>query len=244
MVGELNLFRADLHIHTCLSPCAELDMSPKNIILKAIEKEIEIIAITDHNSSENVKGVYDAAKGTKLKVFFGMEITTKEEVHLLSYFPTLKSVKLFQNVIHQNLDKTDNRKIVEEQVIVNGNDEVLGFCRYNLFSAVKEPIQTIVNKIHEFMGVAIPAHIDREGFGIISQLGFFPEDVNFDGVECYDRKNTSIVEILRRYPSITSSDAHRIDEIGKRTTLLRIKEPSFKEFFKALKGFGGRRIEV
>ncbi len=244
MAAEFKLFKADLHIHTCLSPCADLDMSPKNIVQKAIEREIDIIAITDHNSSENVKAVYDAAKGTKVKVFFGMEITTKEEVHLLSYFPTLKSTKLFENFVYENLDKTENRKIIDEQVIANGKDEVLGFLEYNLFSAVKKPIETIVNKIHELKGVAIPAHIDREGFGIINQLGFFPSDINFDGVECYDRKKDSIKDILKKYSSLTSSDSHSIDEIGKRTTLLKIKKVSFGEFVKALKGIEGRKIEV
>ncbi|MCX7830426.1 MAG: PHP domain-containing protein [Acidobacteria bacterium] len=242
MADELKVYRADLHIHTCLSPCADLDMSPLNIVKKAIEKKIDLLAITDHNSSKNTKAVFDAAKGKGVDVIFGMEITTKEEVHLLGFFPTLKKLDAFQKFIEENLEKTKERKIFEEQVIANHKDEVVGFLKYNLFSAVKQPLSSIVEEIHKWGGLALPAHIDRVGFGIIGQLGFFPENVNFDAVECYDRKSPLIQEILNTYISITSSDAHKIEEVGRRVTLLKVKEPTFEEFKKAIKGKDGRKV--
>lgn len=242
MKNELKVFSADLHIHTCLSPCADLEMSPQNIVREAIKKGIEIIAITDHNCTKNVKGVFEAAKGTNLKIFYGIEITTKEEVHLLAYFPSLKKINCFNNFVEKNIDKTNDRKVFDEQIIANGKDEILGFCKYNLFSAVKKSIGFIVEEIHLLGGLAIPAHIDREGFGIIGQLGFFPENIKFDGVECYDRNSSLISDILKKYGSLTSSDAHKLEEIGKRKTMLKIKEPLFNEFVKALNFKDGREI--
>lgn len=242
MKNELKVFSADLHIHSCLSPCADLEMSPQNIVKEAIKKGIDIVAITDHNCAKNIKGVFDAAKETNLIIFYGIEITTKEEVHLLGYFSSQKKINSFNDFIEKNIDKTNDRKVIDEQIIANGKDEVLGFCEYNLFSAVKKSIDLIVKEIHLLGGLAIPAHIDREGFGIIGQLGFFPEDIKFDGVECYDRNSPLIGDILKKYGSLTSSDAHKLEEIGKRKTMLKIKEPSFKEFVKALNFKDGRQI--
>lgn len=244
MAADLKICRADLHIHTCLSPCAELEMSPQNIVQRSLEKKIDIIGITDHNSSKNVKGVFDAASKANLKIILGMEITTKEEVHLLGYFPSFEALNKFQKFIEKNLEKTKDKRVVENQVIANGKDEVLGFLKFNLFSAVKQPLVKIVEEIHKVGGLALPAHIEREGFGIIGQLGFFPENVKFDAVECYDRKSPLIQDVLKKYTSLTSSDAHRIEEIGKRTTLLKIKELSFEEFEKALKRIDGRMVII
>ncbi|NMB99683.1 MAG: PHP domain-containing protein [Thermoanaerobaculaceae bacterium] len=244
MAADLKIFRADLHIHTCLSPCADLEMSPQNIVQKSLQKKIDIIGITDHNSSKNAKGVFDAASKANLKIILGMEITTKEEVHLLGYFPSFEALNKFQKFIDKNLEKTKDKRVVENQVIANAKDEVLGFLKVNLFSAVKQPLVKIVEEIHKVGGLALPAHIEREGFGIIGQLGFFPENVKFDGVECYDRKSPLIQDVLEKYTSLTSSDAHRIEEIGKRTTLFKIKEPSFEEFEKALKRIDGRMVII
>ena len=99
MKENLNLFKADLHIHTCLSPCAELEMSPKEIVKKIQELRIDIVAITDHNSSLNINGLKDASKELDFNLFYGMEITTKEEVHLLGYFPSLKAINDFQKLL-------------------------------------------------------------------------------------------------------------------------------------------------
>jgi 3',5'-nucleoside bisphosphate phosphatase len=237
----LKAFTADLHIHTCLSPCAELEMSPMKIVEEAVRKNIDIIAITDHNSAENMKGVKDAAENRPLRIFYGMEITTREEVHVLGYFPSLQDLNKFQKIIYSYLENTDNPQICDEQVWANGKDEVLGFCGKNLFSAVSLSIEKIVAEIHGCRGLAIAAHIDREGFGIIGQLGFIPDGLELDGVELYDMTSP-----LRKakFPAITSSDAHQLDQIGKRTTTLCMMEPTFGEFRKALNNLDGRRVEA
>jgi 3',5'-nucleoside bisphosphate phosphatase len=238
----LKIFRADLHIHTCLSPCAELEMSPVAVVTRAVENHLDIIAITDHNSARNIPGVKSAARGKSIKVFYGMEITTKEEVHLLGYFPSLRRIFSFQNTIGRYLADTAEKKIFEEQVIANGKDEVIGFCRKNLFSAVELSIEAIVNAIHMEEGLAVAAHIDREGFGIIGQLGFIPANLELDGAECYD-KDSPLVEGVS-FPLTTSSDAHRLDDIAKRTTKLHLNEPTFSEFKMAFNRVGLRKVEI
>ena len=115
-------FRADLHIHTCLSPCAELDMSPSAIIKKASEKALDIIAITDHNSAENVVAAMKAAEGTAVTVLGGMEITTAEESHILALFDDLDSIMKLQDIIYDNLLPGENdEKRFGEQIVVNEN---------------------------------------------------------------------------------------------------------------------------
>ncbi len=242
MKENLNLFKADLHIHTCLSPCAELEMSPKEIVKKIQELRIDIVAITDHNASLNINGLKDASKELDFNLFYGMEITTKEEVHLLGYFPSLKAINDFQKLLDSHLENTDNPKIFEEQVIANGKNEVLGFCKKNLYMPVNLSIEQTIDAVHSFKGIAIPAHIDRMGFGIVGQLGFIPENLKIDGIECYDRKSEIAKGYIKKYPSLTSSDAHKLDDIGKRLTILEMKDKSFKEFKMALKGEKGRRI--
>ncbi len=242
MKDNLNLFTADLHIHTCLSPCAELEMSPKEIVKKIKKLKIDIVAITDHNSSLNIQGVRDASRGLDFKLFYGMEITTREEVHLLGYFYTLKAINDFQKFLDSHLENTDNPKIFEEQVIANGKDEVLGFCKKNLYMPIDLSIEQTIDSIHSFKGIAIPAHIDRMGFGIVGQLGFIKETLKIDGIECYDRNSEIAKSYLKRYPTLTSSDAHKLDDIGKRITIFKMKDRSFKEFKFALRGEKGRRI--
>jgi 3',5'-nucleoside bisphosphate phosphatase len=212
------------------------------IVREAARQKLDIIAVTDHNSGENVKGVREAVRNIPLKVFYGIEITTREEVHILGYFPSLATLRRFQEIIYGGLESTDNPKIYEEQVRATGKDVVSGFCKKNLVSAVSHSIETIVAEIHNFRGLAIAAHIDREGFGIIGQLGFIPEGLKLDGVECYDGNSSFLKNI--HFSVITSSDAHQLDQIGKRTTTLFLLKPSFEEFRKALRNEGGRRAAV
>jgi len=238
----LRVFASDLHIHTCLSPCAELDMSPMRIVEEALARKLDIIAITDHNSGQNVRGVKEAAKNKPLKVFCGMEVTTAEEVHVLGYFPSLKQLAAFQQVIYENLAGTAAPRTMGEQVIADGKDQVLGFCGKNLFSAVSLSIESIVKEIHAREGLAVAAHIDREGFGLIGQLGFVPEGLELDAAEYYDTGSPLRTGI--NFPAITSSDSHEPCQIGTRRTRLIMMKPTFGEFRMALRGHKGRKVEA
>lgn len=244
MADDFKFFEADLHIHTCLSPCADLEMSPLAISKRVKDLKIDLIAITDHNSSLNIKGVYDLSKEYDFNLFFGMEVTTKEEVHILAYFPTLKNIKFFHEIVDKNIDDTLEKKIYENQVIVNKNDEVIGFCKKNLFSKVNLSIEKVVFYIHNFDGVAIAAHIDRMGFGIVGQIGFIPENLPLNGVECYNINSDIGKNYSKKFAVLSSSDAHKLEEIGKRRTIFKIKKPIFKEFRMALKKEKGREVLI
>ncbi|MBI4843428.1 MAG: PHP domain-containing protein [Nitrospirae bacterium] len=242
----LKEFTADLHIHTCLSPCADIDMSPMAIVKKAVEKKIGIIGVTDHNSAENAGAVIRAAEGTGIKVIPGMEVTTAEEVHILAFFGELSGVLRLQDFVFENLMPGNNRPdFFGEQVVADEHDNVLGFNERLLSTATSLTIDTLVKEIHAGEGLAVGAHIDREGFGIISQLGFIPESLRLDALEISPR--TTFETALERYknyisfPWISFSDAHRLDDIGRRTTVFTMEAPTLAELTHALQNINGRK---
>jgi 3',5'-nucleoside bisphosphate phosphatase len=179
----LKVYNCDLHIHTCLSPCAELDMHPKALVQKAIEKKLDMIAISDHNASANVQYVIAAAAGQNVNVIPAMEITTSEEVHLLAFFASLPDLMKLQAVIDQHLFGENDENRFGVQAIVNELGEVEGINEQLLIGATDLPIDTLVHYIHQFAGLAIPAHIDRESFSVLSQLGFIDDSAHFDALE-------------------------------------------------------------
>jgi len=244
----LKKYKADLHIHTCLSPCAELEMTPSRIVKNASEKGIDIIAVTDHNSAENVIAAKKAAQRTELTVLAGMEVTSSEEVHIVALFDDIESVLKLQEIVYKNLQAGKNDEIrFGEQIVVNEKDEVLSFNKRLLIGATSLTAHYIVNTIHSLGGLSIASHVDREAFGVISQLGFVPPDLNLDALEF--SPNITIEQAKKRFteyshfPWVTSSDAHYLKDLGKRTTSFFLKEPSLSEITSALKNIGGRRAE-
>ena len=189
-------FIGDLHIHTCLSPCGELDMTPKRIIDRALQRGLDIIAITDHNSAENVGVAMQVARAKGVTVLPAMEITSSEEVHVLALFESLEGVLQMQERVYENLPGGINdERHWGQQVVVNENDEVLGFNKRLLIGATGITLSALVNEIHAAGGLAIASHVDRPYFSVISQLGFIPEDVKFDALETtHPEKNGSGVE--------------------------------------------------
>lgn len=238
----MRFFKGDLHIHTCLSPCADLEMSPKNIIEKVKEKNLQIIAVCDHNSTENSQPVIELGNKNNILVLPGMEITTKEEVHILGIFENLEKALQFQNIIYENLPDLEGEKFQEEQPIVDEEENVLGFCKKSLFYAVNLKIEEIVEKIHLYGGLAIASHIDREAFSIIGQLGFIPEGLKLDGLEvAFDLKKEYEIYNL---PLIRSSDSHFLEEIGQRDTEFYLESLNFEEITLAFKNKEGRFIKI
>jgi PHP family Zn ribbon phosphoesterase len=239
-------FRADLHIHTCLSPCGELDLSPAGIVRRAKESGLDIIGICDHNSAENVPALIQAAKGSELAVIAGMEVTTREEVHLVALFDRVEGAFALQAKVYSNLPGENDEESFGLQVQVNASGEVLGFNKRLLIGATTLAIDEVVERIGRYDGLAVASHIDREGFGIIGQLGFIPPDLKLDALEVSYR--VPLAEARERfkeyahYPMIQSSDAHSVTEIGRGLTTLKLKEPTFAELKMALKGEGGREI--
>ncbi|NJD55820.1 MAG: PHP domain-containing protein [Nitrospirae bacterium] len=240
-------FRADLHIHSCLSPCADLFMTPRNIVEKAASRGINIVAVCDHNSAENIAVTQEIGKKRGITVIPGMEITSSEEVHVLGFFENLERALDMQTVVYDHLQTGENDEdAFGMQVVVNEEDEVLGFNKRLLIGATDLSINRIIDLIHGFQGLAVASHIDREGFGIIGQLGFIPPDAGFDALEISSRTGFDAAaekfSMYRAVPWITSSDAHQLEDIGRKTIGLYMNHASFEELGLVLAGADGRKV--
>jgi len=243
----LKEFSSDLHIHTCLSPCGDLDMYPSAIVEKCVRARLDVIGICDHNSSENVPYVRKAARGKPLVVLPGMELTTREEVHVLALFDNEYDLAKLQDMVYGALRGMNREELFGCQAIVNEKDEVEGFNDRLLIGATTLSLHESVDAIHRFGGIAIAAHIDRESFSIMGQLGFIPPDVRFDALEISSRtglrKGRMRYPELSEYPFIESSDAHFIGDIGNGTTTFLLARPTVAEFRMAFERRAGRCIK-
>jgi PHP family Zn ribbon phosphoesterase len=242
-------FRADLHLHTVLSPCGDLEMSPSALVKQAHLMGLKIIGITDHNSTRHARLVQELAARKDIFVLCGAEVTSKEETHLLCFMPNGKKLDLLQNYIDTYLQKvTNNVKFFGEQLLVNEHEEILEEEDYLLINAIDQD----VNQISEFVlsngGIFIPAHVDRQAFSLRSQLGFIPPDLKCDALEISKHSNVEqIVEqfgYVKDYNFIRSSDAHYINDIGSGYTNFYLQERSFEEIRMALHQEEGRYCEI
>jgi PHP family Zn ribbon phosphoesterase len=239
-------FRCDLHVHTCLSPCAGLEMYPSAIVRQALASGLDVIAVCDHNASENAGYVIGAAQGQGLTVLPGMEITSSEEAHLLALFDNLTDLLRLQERIYERLRGQNDEGRFGCQAIVNEQDEVEGFNPRLLLGATEWSLSELIGHVHAFGGLAIASHIDRESFSVISQLGFVDPTVPFDALEISRRTGLAggrrAYPELAHYPFVTSSDAHRIEDIGKGCTEIFMAAPTVGELKLAFAGREGRRI--
>ncbi len=240
-------YRVDLHIHTILSPCASLEMSPDNIINQALNKGLAIIGIADHNSTKQCKVIRDLGQKKGLNVLCGVEINTKEEVHCLAFFENDDLLSDFQEYLDSCLPVVKNKpELFGDQVWVDENNNIEGEEERLLIVGLDKSIDEIAEKVRSLNGIFIPAHIDRARYSISSQLGFLPPDLIVSALEVsktvdYDQfvKKHSWV---KNYSVITNSDAHMPDQIGSAYTSYLLKEASFKEIKKALSGEEGRKV--
>ncbi|MFW6140302.1 MAG: PHP domain-containing protein [Acidobacteriota bacterium] len=240
----LRKVKADLHVHTCLSPCGDVEMSPQNIVSQARTHNIDLLGICDHNSAENVPALRKAAKKVKIQVLPGMEVTTQEEVHILALFNQISSVFKLQKIIYQNLPGKNDQDTFGMQVAVNEMGEVLHFNKHLLIGATTISLEEIIKLIHSLDGISIASHIDRQAFSIISQLGFIPDSIELDALEVSPL--LSLSEARKRYkpdlPLVCFSDAHFLKEIGQCYTFFYIEKTSIQEIKKAFLNQGGRKI--
>jgi len=235
----VRIVRADLHIHTCLSPCADREMSPSAVARQARERGLDLIAICDHNSAENVEAASHAAERVGLTVIGGMEITSREEVHVLGLFQEDRLLSAAQEAVYENLPGENDPSFFGEQLVMNAQDEVIRHNGKLLIGATDLALDEVVRLVHEFAGLAIASHVDRPSFSLISQLGFIPEGLGLDGVEVCSGNAPPLPEDL---PLISSSDAHRPSEIGARRTRFLVEKPAAAEIGLALRRKAGRRI--
>ena len=238
----MKIFKADLHIHSCLSPCGDLDMSPKAIVKESKKKDLDIIAICDHNSAENVSAVVRAGKEAGICVIPGLEICSKEEVHLIALFNDEMDALKMQDVIYRNLEGTNRPEIFGDQIVANEYDEVEGINDRLLIGATHLNIYEIEDTIHRLKGICILSHVDRPSYSVFSQLGFIPEDLKVDAIEISREIQGRVKSLVHKYPIIHSSDAHFLNDIGRKYTEFYMEKAEFREIGMALRGEMGRRI--
>ncbi len=244
----LRQLKADLHIHTCLSPCAGLDMSPLAVVQEAARKRLDLIGICDHNSAENVVAAKLAGRAKGLTVLGGMEVTSEEEAHILVFFDRDDDLLRFQDVVYGHLSGRNDEKRFGQQVVADAEDGVTGFCERLLIAATSLSVEKIVAAARASTGesLVIAAHVDRDVFSLIGQLGFIPPHLGLDAVEV--SRHLTISEARRRfpdcakYPVITGSDAHRPDDIGNRTVWLNVDNGTIAEIKMALESRDGRKV--
>ena len=242
----MKAFRADLHIHSCLSPCADLDMSPRAIVEKSLEEGLDIIALCDHNSAENVGAALRMGAKRGITVIPGMEINTREEVHILALFEDEAQALDMQRTVYSHLQGTNRPELFGDQVVANELDEVEGFNDRLLIGATGLTLQEVIGKIHDLGGLSIASHIDRPSYSLLSQLGFVPPDIKLNGVEISRAMKKEEIDSqipgLGELPMIRSSDAHFLKDIGKAFTSYFIEAPNLKELGLALEGKDDRRV--
>lgn len=233
--------RADLHLHTCLSPCADDQMQATAIVKQARKMGLDMIGICDHNSAENVAAVVKAGLREGLSVVAGMEITSREEAHILGLFETESDLIRMQDLVYENLSTENYEESFGPQTIVDEWDQVVGTNRKLLIGATALSVKQIVEAIHERCGLAIASHIDRERFSLIGQLGFIPKGLRLDAVEV---SRPSSMTQGYGYPVVIFSDAHFLEDVGKNSTCFMIEDLSLGEIRKALCNEMGRKVVV
>jgi len=243
----MNIYRADLHIHTLLSPCGDLSMSPANIISAAAAKGLEIIGITDHNSTRQSYLVKQLGREKGIFVLQGAEVTTKEEVHCLAFFENPETLEKFQNYIDSHLpDMQNDPTIFGDQVVVDENEDIIYIEEKLLVNATTITIGELEKYVRGNEGIFIPAHIDRMKNSIYSQLGFIPSDLCADAMEVSRRttpeKFADVKPEIRKFSLVTNSDAHIPEQVGMVWNNFQMEKISFEEIKMALSGINNRKI--
>jgi len=229
----------DFHIHTALSPCGDNDMTPNNIINMALIKELNAIAITDHNSAANVSACLKCAEGTELVVIPGMEIETSEEVHMVALFDNLDALLKLDEIISSNMPAVKNREdIFGEQLVLDENDEEVGRIDNLLVTACMLDVHTVVETVRSLGGVIFPAHIDKDSYNIVSNLGFVPEDLNFSTVEIKNPakiNHLSLTNRIDKFLVVHNSDAHFLWDIHEKEHYIEVESLDSEKIINKLK---------
>ncbi len=243
----MNKYYYDLHIHSCLSPCADNDMTPNNICGMAVLGGLNIVALTDHNTCRNCPAFFEAAKKYGLIPVAGMELTSAEDIHVICLFEEIDDAMAFSDFTDTKRIRIKNRTdIFGDQLVCDFEDNVIGTDEFLLPNATEIPIDKIPALVEEFHGICYPAHVDRQANGIIATLGVFPEELNVKCAEFHSKEN--IGEYKEKYKgldgkqTVISSDAHYLWDIRDKDAYFEIDDEPYssrkvrKELFKILRG--------
>ncbi|MCX7921639.1 MAG: PHP domain-containing protein [Clostridia bacterium] len=230
----------DLHIHSALSPCADNEMTPNNIVNMAFIKGLDIIAVTDHNSAENLQAISDCANQRNIVFIPGMEVETREEVHLVCLFPDVQTALKMQDIVYKALPALENREdVFGQQLIMDEEDNIVGQSKRLLITAADLGIDEVFDTVEGLDGVVLPAHIDRDSYSIISNLGIIPDNLKARYLEisraCDGERYKEQNAHLHRFSLLKSSDAHMLEDILERSSFIEVEERSVKGLLNVLR---------
>lgn len=224
----------DLHIHSCLSPCGDNDMTPNNIVNMSIIKGLDVIAVCDHNSCGNVRAITQAA-AEKILVVPAMEIETAEEVHIACYFPDIEAAEAMWKQVKKSMyGIKNNPEIFGNQYYMDSKDNIIGEEELLLVSACGLDIYKVFSMVKELGGVAVPAHVDRSSYSIISNLGFIPPDLNISTIEITAERVERMKCEYKHLNIITNSDAHYLENISERENFINLNGKTSKDLIEFL----------
>lgn len=231
----------DLHIHSCLSPCADIEMTPNNIVNMSVLNGLNVIAITDHNSCKNCKALVEAGKKANLLVIPGMEICTNEDIHVICLFETVTDAENFSTYVYSNMPLIPHRPdIFGEQIIMNSNDIEISRESYLLLNATNISVNDILSTTNKYNGTAFPAHIDRSSYSVISSLGDIPPEAGFNTIEISTKGNIEKMKLL--HPIIKdkliliNSDSHYLENLISEKRYIEIDTLSTKSIINYING--------
>ena len=215
----MEAYTYELHLHSCLSPCGDENMTPNNIAAMSMLNGVRIAALTDHNTCQNCPAFFEACAKVGVIPVAGMELTTAEEIHMVCLFPTLEEAMAFDRVVAEHRMKIKNRPaIFGQQQILNGDDELIGLEEDLLIVATDLDLDRAASLVREMGGACFPAHIDKQANGLIGILGFLPPTPEFTAMEFHDLAHAE--EYRSRYPQLCdrlllqNSDAHALEQMN------------------------------
>ena len=237
-------YTADLHVHTVLSACAEIEMMPEFILERAQELGLTLIAVTDHNSAENAAAMLQAAEGTGITVLPGMEVQTREEVHMLCLFDTLEQLEAWQTLVDEHLPDLENDiEHFGEQFVVDAEGDFVRRELQLLLTSTDLTLEEAIGAVNAIDGLAIPAHIDRKANGLLTLLGFVPTQVTVNALELSRHISIDVAPLrypqIRGYPLVQDGDAHRLNEFLGVNEFV-VESPTITELKMALRHENGR----
>lgn len=241
-------YLAELHIHTVVSPCAGIEMIPPLIVQEAVERGINLIAITDHNSTANVQAVQKAARNYDLTVIPGMELQTREEVHLLCLFDTVAQMESWQALVDAYLPPLENNiEFFGEQFVVDETGEFIRRETQLLLTSANLPLEEAVAQVIKLDGLPIPAHVNRQAYSLIANLGFVPPELPFPALEISRHLTPAEARQkfpqLKDYPLIQNGDVHYLaDFLG--VNRFQLAAPTVAEIKLALSDQDGRSLTL
>ncbi len=227
----MTAYACDLHIHSCLSPCGDNDMTPNNLVNMAALSGCEVIALTDHNTCRNTPAAVKAGEGIGLLVVPGMELCTAEEAHVVCLFETVEGAMAFDSHIYKNMPHIENRaEIFGEQRILDENDELLGLEDNLLLVSSFIGVNEVYVLAAEYGGVAFPAHVDRDSYSVLASLGSIPPEAGFTAAEVtrdcdLDRLREQAPE-LRDLLILRDSDSHYLETLADPPGRIELSEKS------------------